>query len=54
VHSQTPASIDEALAVVREILGMDVAYLSSIDGDAQTIVSVAGHGSRSGRAGSCR
>lgn len=42
--SQTPPSIDEALAVVREVLGMDVAYLSSIDGQEQTIVSVAGDG----------
>ena len=42
--SQTPPSIDEALAVVREVLGMDVAYLSSIDDDEQTIVTVAGDG----------
>jgi hypothetical protein len=37
VLSQTPPSIDEAPAVVRDVLGMDVAYVSSIDGDDQTI-----------------
>lgn len=40
--SETPPSIDEALAVVREVLGMDVAYLSSIDGQEQRIVTVTG------------
>jgi GAF domain-containing protein len=44
VLSQTPPSIDEALAVVREVLGMDVAYVSSIDGQEQTILSVTGDG----------
>ena len=30
--SETPPAIDEALAVVREVLGMDVAYLRSLIG----------------------
>jgi GAF domain-containing protein len=44
VLSQTPPAIDEALAVVREVLGMDVAYLSSIDGEQQEILGVTGDG----------
>jgi GAF domain-containing protein len=42
VLSETPPAIDEALAVVREVLGMDVAYLSSIAGEEQEILSVTG------------
>jgi GAF domain-containing protein len=42
--SETPPSIDEALGVVREVLDMDVAYLSSIDDDEQEILRVAGEG----------
>jgi GAF domain-containing protein len=44
VISETPPAIDEALSVVREVLGMDVAYLSAIDDAEQEIVSVAGDG----------
>jgi GAF domain-containing protein len=42
VLSETPPAIDEALAVVREVLDMDVAYLSSIGGDEQEILRVTG------------
>jgi GAF domain-containing protein len=44
VLSKTPPSIDDALVVVREVLGMDVAYLSSIGDDEQEILHVAGDG----------
>jgi GAF domain-containing protein len=44
VLSETPPAIDEALAVVREVLGMDVAYFSSIDGEEQQILSLTGDG----------
>jgi GAF domain-containing protein len=42
VLSETPPHIDEALSVCREVLDMDVAYLSSIDGEEQEILHVAG------------
>ena len=42
--SETPPAIDEALAVVREVLDMDVAYLSAIGGEEQEILSVTGDG----------
>jgi len=44
VLSETPPAIDEALEVVREVLGMDVAYLSSIEDEQQEILSVTGDG----------
>jgi GAF domain-containing protein len=44
VLSETPPHIDEALSVCREVLDMDVAYLSSIDGEDQEILHVAGDG----------
>jgi hypothetical protein len=44
VLSETPPHIDEALSVCREVLDMDVAYLSSIDGEEQEILHVAGDG----------
>jgi len=44
VLSETPPAIDDALAVVREVLSMDVAYLSSIGDEEQEILSVTGDG----------
>jgi GAF domain-containing protein len=44
VLSETPPAIDEALNVCREVLDMDVAYLSAIDDDHQEILRVTGEG----------
>ncbi|HET8535970.1 MAG TPA: GAF domain-containing protein [Solirubrobacteraceae bacterium] len=40
--TQTPQNIDDALALVREVLGMDVAYVSRMDEHEQEILRLAG------------
>ena len=48
----TPQSIHDALEVARDVLGMDIAYFSRIEGGEQEILHVAGDGEAAGvRAG---